>query len=946
MSAQRLDADLRSEIMALYNPALGQNQRTTCPSCSPSRKRINQGQKVLSLKEDAGLLLYACHHCGLEGGIRMREERVAYMEPRRLAVVEPPPKPQRSLDVEPLTEAALAYLLSRGVSEATAKAAGVGSRTLRFRTDEGASELREVLVFPYTAGGQQYAQKVRTFPDKKFTQIGSAATLWLGEQVHGGEDLIIAEGELDALSIREAGHRSVVSVPNGAPLKVAEHMPNAADDRKFQYIWAGADLFKNAKRVIIAGDNDPQGQALAEEIARRWGRARTWRLVYPADCKDANDVLIKHGPQKLKEIVDNPEPWPVDGVYDAMHYAEKVRALFAGGLGRGADPGMGLGDLYTLCPGHVSVITGIPGSGKSSVFNQIMVNMAKAEGWTMAVYSSETPPEIHIPVFAQMYLGKPFFQGPQPRMNEDDLEHAMRWVNDHFLFLHSPDGTNVESLIERLEAAVMRMGIRAFIIDPANYLQRSGDGDDVEWVGKMLERFRNFAQSHDCHGFIVAHPKKMEPGRIPTGYDISGCYDDQTEVLTTKGWVPHPQVTVDHEVMCFDPMTEAMFYAKPSHVHIYDHDGPMHHYTGRGYDLMVTPNHRMVVKAAWALPKGTRPTTRSRGWGFLKSEELTEARWAVPMGGEFLSPMVNTTLTLGGEVYPALPTWWYIGFWTAEGHVASGGLSSCQVEEKASLPIGVLAEMGVEASDVVRQYRAHEKPLWINRIKARKHPALTSFVKEEVGEGCANKRVPKILFSLSREEKEAYLQGLLFGDGSLCRSVNRLTTTSRQLADDVQRLAMEVGMTAHVATRLGDKAHHRQQWIVSIRPAKDKSIVPTRHRREVGYNGKVYCLTVPTGAYVTRRNGKVAVCGNSAHWYNRADFGVTIHRPEDNRAITEFHVWKVRWSWTGKEGKAELFYDIPTGRFSDQPFGGGVIYSMYTPPDKYVSVDEPWEETK
>jgi hypothetical protein len=72
----------------------------------------------------------------------------------------------------------------------------------------------------------------------------------------------------------------------------------------------------------------------------------------------------------------------------------------------------------------------------------------------------------------------------------------------------------------------------------------------------------------------------------------------------------------------------------------------------------------------------------------------------------------------------------------------------------------------------------------------------------------------------------------------------------------------------------------------------------------------------------------------SSHWYNRPDIGITIHRSDSDRSITQFHVWKMRYSWVGKEGQEDLYYDVPTGRFSDTPFPfpqPKIVYSAYTP---------------
>jgi twinkle protein len=61
----------------------------------------------------------------------------------------------------------------------------------------------------------------------------------------------------------------------------------------------------------LALDNDKSGQAMSEEIARRVGKDRCWKIEYPEDCKDANEVLIKHGAEKLDEIsLRHPVPYP------------------------------------------------------------------------------------------------------------------------------------------------------------------------------------------------------------------------------------------------------------------------------------------------------------------------------------------------------------------------------------------------------------------------------------------------------------------------------------------------------------------------------------------------------------------------------------------------------------------------------------------------------------
>ena len=486
-----------------------------CPFCGP-RKAIHRGRKDLSIDpaDRPGHLCWHCFHCGASGIVQVSESAVLRLVPK--TGLAPKTAPEISLpDQREISKTGAEWLACRGISTKTAMEAGCWTRI----TARG----NEAICFPYVQ--EAPAIKIRNLSEKGFYQEGSASTFWGSESIIPDQDLVIVEGEMDRLALLEVGINSV-SIPNGAPQTISERKIDPANDRKYSYVWAGKSLFDHAPRIILAVDNDAPGQALAEELARRIGKIKCWKVEWPDGIKDANDALLQLGALETERLIKNPVPWPVEGIYSLAQFRPDVEALYDSGLSSGLGTGWGsVDDLFTVCPGHLVLITGTPGSGKSAWINALMVNLSQSHSWRWAVQSSEFDPPIHAAMLAALKCGKPFHDGPTPRMTKGELAQALDWVNDHFTFLRSDAVAGVDDTLERLSAACLRYGIRGFVIDPVSYLRM--DGDAVEAVGPMLEGFKNFAVQHDCAAILVAHPHKMhrrEDGSetIPTGYSVSG----------------------------------------------------------------------------------------------------------------------------------------------------------------------------------------------------------------------------------------------------------------------------------------------------------------------------------------------------------------------------------------------------------------------------------------
>ena len=395
---------------------------------------------TLSVTVDSEKALYLCFHCEAKGGVRLDPHTKDRYEPAASPL---PKKVQKKGVIKELGTGIDAvgkvFLKGRGISEATAKAFGVVSCRAFF------PEIRQEtsgIAVPYVVHGRTQGHKVRCTEEKANVCDATLASL-CGLQLVNTEahpDIVICEGEFDMLACHEAGIHNATSVPNGAS-SFTRSDDNSDTKTTMAFLWSAKAEIDKAKKVILASDSDDSGSKLADELARRIGKHRCWRVTFPEDCKDANDVLLKHGASKLKSIVELAEPWPIEGLYEAQMFNDAVTKLYSDGLGERILTGMPpIDELYSCGPGLLTVMTGIPGHGKTSMINHFMLNLARRHGHSFAVCSFENPIHVHIAKLAEMMVQKNFFDGDGVRMSRDELEDCLPFVNEHFKFLGQDDG--------------------------------------------------------------------------------------------------------------------------------------------------------------------------------------------------------------------------------------------------------------------------------------------------------------------------------------------------------------------------------------------------------------------------------------------------------------------------------------------------------------------------
>jgi len=334
------------------------------------------------------------------------------------------------------------------------------------------------------------------------------------------------------------------------------------------------------------------------------------------------------------------------------------------------------------------------------------------------------------------------------------------------------------------------------------------------------------------------------------------CYDDQTEVLTRRGFVPWGEVVDGDMLGQWDSSANSLVYESAFGLIRQRHCGRMYKVDHGGVDLLVTANHGMFVKT---IVKNESPGVRRQKWADewsiisaadLGSKSMVRYRKhaARRVAGEI---DLDATFPPHDSVAGLLRL---IGFFIGDGHAcrmngkasANGVSFHLKKERKVAFLAEACAEIGWELSAMAG-----------NNYVVRA-PGITRIFREEFYDPDGQKRVPAYLLDMNVEDAEAMLDGLRASDGSLKRGAWRYSSTSRQVAESLQLLVLHAGGAAHVS-------HDGYIYSVMVLSRMTEPVINqgSKNTSWVDYDGEVFCATTRTGILVVRRNGKVVLSGNS-----------------------------------------------------------------------------------
>jgi len=384
----------------------------------------------------------------------------------------------------------------------------------------------------------------------------------------------------------------------------------------------------------------------------------------------------------------------------------------------------------------------------------------------------------------------------------------------------------------------------------------------------------------------VEHFKK----RVIAGLGISAidlgegdCYDSKTETLTENGWKLHTEINhVQERIATYNPETNKIELVVPLYKYEGNYTGDMIRFTGKHIDIFVTPHHEM-----WVCPKDSLRKDRTPNWHKVFAADLWQEKYknfyiretavfteTQKISSTFFLPAVKRKR--GHKPKPVICELKdfaaFLGYFISEGCLdqyngklgAYRALISQNPGSKLEKMIQIVSRLGISFS--IKNKQGRESTIRLNG------KTLYKWLEQNVGCGAHNKTLPKEIFSWPKEIREILLDALILGDGTIGKVGHRTYyTVSKLLADNVQILALSLGLRAKVTkTKQSKNSWSSGSFIYRVAISTGGSqngfrLVNQDMITKEYYQGGIYCYNVPNHLFVTRRNGKVTIQGNTSN---------------------------------------------------------------------------------
>lgn len=492
-----------------------------CPFCPPISGKIDNMHKLYMVRESG---VYKCHRCSSQGSWFDFRKRVGHrssffnpidgevtgagqsspsMDSTSTSALKVLPKSEnQDVYVQGLWHkypAAKDYLNNvRGLSDEVLRKYGVGAAYFSI-VDDAKRSNHLCITFPmYDGDGQLVRHKIRSIQTKSGMRLDPKGGSWglfgLNTVPGDAEEVVITEGEFDALSVSQATGRPSVSLPNGASSLPIALLP-ALERFKTIFLWM---------------DEDVAGQDGATQFSRKLG-ARRCKSVRGVGSKDANDALREE--KDLEECLQMAQVIPHEGIISFEDIRDDVFYELANVGQLQGLKSRSLPRLNNLISGHrrgeLTIFSGHTGVGKTTLLAQLALDYCMQGVPTL--WGSFEVGNVRLAGRILRQFHSAHEHRPSLLENFDDWADRFSEIPMYFMRYH---GSNeIERVIEAMEYANYVHDCSHVVLDNLQFMT-SGQGghgkDRFAVLDDAIGQIREFCTVRNAHVSLVVHPRKED----------------------------------------------------------------------------------------------------------------------------------------------------------------------------------------------------------------------------------------------------------------------------------------------------------------------------------------------------------------------------------------------------------------------------------------------------
>jgi hypothetical protein len=372
---------------------------------------------------------------------------------------------------------------------------------------------------------------------------------------------------------------------------------------------------------------------------------------------------------------------------------------------------------------------------------------------------------------------------------------------------------------------------------------------------------------------------------------IADCYDEKTETLTENGWKKYYEIEDNEKIATYNPTAKQIEFHIPNSKYVDYYEGDMISFKGKHMDMKVTPHHRMWVSSRytdrWEVRRASELYNKTcyqefkyiDGAPWEEQNEHGATKVLIPANPkkEGKARDINCDIEDFAEL---------IGYFVSEGN-----LSLSRHYQDGSYRVDIAQNIGSVSEKIEKclinvgvSYTNYKLPKYEENRKDScrftiHSKALFDYAHENIGHLAENKNLPFDWKKWGFEARKKLFFALIDGDGTTSKEGTSKTyyTVSSRLADDVQELCLSLGLSAKTnKTKQSENSFGRKdfkkEYVYRVHISGTIGNLSIHNNGSVSknvfkqyYKGVIYCFNVPNHFYVTRRNGKIAIQGNTSN---------------------------------------------------------------------------------